>query len=103
MKTILALAVALLAGTAWAQSPNPARQANWTITCADTDYVIDFLKEYEERPVLTGNLGRAGKMAVLINTDTGTWTLIGYTEAGACIMASGDNVQQLEPTKRNRQ
>jgi hypothetical protein len=103
MKTILALAVALLAGTAWAQSTNPARQTNWTITCADTDYVIDFLKEYEERPVLTGNLGRAGKMAVLINTDTGTWTLIGYTERGACIMASGDNVQQLEPTKRNRQ
>lgn len=102
MKTILALVVALLAGTAGAQSTNPARQANWTITCADTDYVIDFLKEYEERPVLTGNMGRAGKMAVLINTDTGTWTLIGYTDRGACIMASGDNVQQLEPTKRNR-
>ena len=103
MKTILALAVALLAGTAWAQSTNPARQANWTITCADTEYVLDFLKEYEERPVLTGNMGRAGKMAVLINTDTGTWTLIGFSERGACIMASGDNVQQLEPTKRNRQ
>ena len=102
MKTILALAVALLAGTAWAQSTNPARQANWTITCADTDYVIDFLKEYEERPVLTGNLGRAGKMAVLINTDTGTWTLIGYTERGACIMASGDNVQQLPTTRSSK-
>jgi len=99
MKTILALAVALLAGTAWAQSTNSARQANWTITCADTDYVIDFLKEYEERPVLTGNMGRAGKMAMLINTETGTWTLIGYTEKGACIMASGNNIQKLDSTK----
>ena len=102
MKTILALAVALLAGTAWAQSTNPARQTNWTITCADTEYVLDFLEEYEERPVLTGNLGRAGKMAVLINTDTGTWTLIGYTERGACIMASGDNVQQLPTTRSSK-
>lgn len=102
MRTLIALIFAFAVGAAWAQSTNPARQTNWTITCADTDYVIDFLKEYEERPVLTGNLGRAGKMAVLINTDTGTWTLIGYTERGACIMASGDNVQQLESTKRNR-
>jgi len=100
MRTIIALIFAFAVGTAWAQSTNPARQTNWTITCADTDYVIDFLKEYEERPVLTGNLGRAGKMAMLINTDTGTWTLIGYTDRGACIMASGDNVHQL-PTPRS--
>jgi hypothetical protein len=102
MRTIIALIFAFAVGTAWAQSTNPARQANWTITCAGTDYVIDFLKEYEERPVLTGNMGRAGKMAVLINTDTGTWTLIGYTEAGACIMASGDNVQQLPTTRSSK-
>lgn len=102
MKTLLALSIVLLVSTAGAQQSNSARQANWTITCADTDYVIDFLKEYEERPVLTGNLGRAGKMAVLINTDTGTWTLIGYTEAGACIMASGDNVQQLPTTRSSK-
>jgi hypothetical protein len=102
MRTIIALIFAFAVGAAWAQSTNPARQTNWTITCADTEYVLDFLKEYEERPVLTGNLGRAGKMAMLINTDTGTWTLIGLSERGACIMASGDNVQQL-PTTRSRQ
>jgi hypothetical protein len=102
MRTIIGLIFAFAAGTAWAQSTNPARQANWTITCADTEYVLDFLKEYEERPVLTGNLGQAGKMAMLINTDTGTWTLIGFSERGACIMASGDNVQQLPTTRSSK-
>ena len=103
MKILLALAVALFASTAWAQESNSARQANWTITCADTDYLIDFLKEYEERPVLTGRMGRGGRMAMLINTETGSWTLIGYSERGACIMASGNNVQQLDLPARNSQ
>ena len=103
MKILIALAVALYASTAWAQQTNPenVRQTNWVITCASTEYVIDFLKEYEERPVLTGKLGRAGKMAMLINTETGTWTLLGYTERGACIMASGEDVQQLDQPARN--
>jgi hypothetical protein len=102
MRTLIAIIFSFAVGAAWAQSTNPARQTNWTITCADTDYVIDFLKEYEERPVLTGNMGREGKMAVLINTDTGTWTLIGFSERGACIMASGDNVQQLPTTRSSK-
>jgi hypothetical protein len=96
MKTLLALAVAVYASTAWAQSnPYNAREVDWKIVCADQDKVIDFLKEFEERPVLVGKLGRAGRMAMLINTETGTWTLIGYTERGACIMASGEDVQRL--------
>jgi hypothetical protein len=97
MKTLLALAVSLLASTVWAQSnPYKAREVDWKIACADQEQVIDFLKEFEERPVLTGKLGRAGRMAMLINTETGTWTLIGYTERGACIMASGEDVQRLD-------
>ena len=102
MKILIALAVALLTCTAWAQSnPRNAREVDWKIACADQEQVIDFLKEFEERPVLTGKMGRAGRMAMLINTETGTWTLIGYTERGACIMASGEDVQQLDRPTRN--
>ena len=102
MKILIALAVALLTCTAWAQSnPRNAREVDWKIACADQEQVIDFLKEFEERPVLTGRMGRAGRMAMLINTETGTWTLIGYTERGACIMASGEDVQQLDRPTRN--
>jgi hypothetical protein len=104
MKILIALAVALLTCTAWAQSnPRNAREVNWKIACADQEQVIDFLKEFEERPVLTGRMGRAGRMAMLINTETGTWTLIGYTERGACIMASGEDVQQIDRPSRNSQ
>ena len=103
MKILIALAVALLASTAWAQSnPRNVREVDWKIACADQEQVIDFLKEFEERPVLTGKMGRAGRMAMLINTETGTWTLIGYTDRGACIMASGEDVQRLDTTARNR-
>lgn len=104
MKILIALAVALYASTAWAQSnARNAREVDWKIACADQEQVIDFLKEFEERPVLTGKMGRAGRMAMLINTETGTWTLIGYTERGACIMASGEDVQQLNRPTRNSQ
>ena len=104
MKILTALVVALLTCTAWAQSnPRNVREVDWKIACADQAQVIDFLKEFEERPVLTGKMGRAGRMAMLINTETGTWTLIGYTERGACIMASGEDVQQLDRSARNSQ
>lgn len=104
MKILIALAVALYASTAWAQSnARNVREVDWKIACADQTQVIDFLKEFEERPVLTGKMGRAGRMAMLINTETGTWTLIGYTERGACIMASGEDVQQLDRPTRNSQ
>ena len=104
MKTLIALAVALFASAAGAQSnPRNVREVDWKIACADQAQVIDFLKEFEERPVLTGKMGKAGRMAMLINTETGTWTLIGYTERGACIMASGEDVQQLDRPTRNSQ
>lgn len=104
MKLITAVVVAMLSLPALAQTKNKdtVREVNWTIACADTEHVIDFLKEYNERPVLTGSMGRAERMAMLINNETGTWTLIGYTEQGACIMASGENVQRLDHTIRNR-
>ena len=102
MKILIALAVALFVSTAWAQSNTyNAREVDWKIVCADQDKVIDFLKEFDERPVLVGKLGRAGRMAMLINIETGTWTLIGYTERGACIMASGEDVQRLDQPARN--
>ena len=103
MKLIIAIIAAVLTCSAVAQTKNPntVRQVDWTITCATTEYVVDFLKEYEERPMLVGKMGRAGRMAMLINTETGTWTLIGYTDKGACIMASGDDVQRLDIPARN--
>ena len=97
MKKLIYLLFLTLCSISWAQSnPYNAREVDWKIACADQDKVIDFLKEFEERPVLTGKMGRSGRMAMLINTETGTWTLIGYTERGACIMASGEDVQQLD-------
>jgi hypothetical protein len=105
MKLIIAIIATIATFTVAAQTKNPSavRQVEWTITCATTEYVIDFLKEYEERPVLAGKMGKSGRMAMLINTETGTWTLIGYTERGACIMASGEDVQQLDRPTRNSQ
>jgi|688.fasta_scaffold2518950_1 hypothetical protein len=103
MKLIIAIIATIATFTVAAQTKNPnaVRQVEWTITCATTEYVIDFLKEYEERPVLAGKMGKSGRMAMLINTETGTWTLIGYTERGACIMASGEDVQQLDRPNRS--
>ena len=102
MKKLIYLLFLTLCSISWAQSnARNVREVDWKIACADQDKVIDFLKEFEERPVLTGKMGKSGRMAMLINTETGTWTLIGYTERGACIMASGEDVQQLDRPSRN--
>lgn len=104
MKKLIYLLFLTLCSISLAQSnARNVREVDWKIACADQTQVIDFLKEFEERPVLTGKMGRAGRMAMLINTETGTWTLIGYTERGACIMASGEDVQQLDRPSRNSQ
>ena len=104
MRILTALLLSLLTITAQAQTKRPAdtvREADWKISCASHGYVVDFLAEYEERPIITGNIGRRGKMAFLINTSTGTWTLLAYTDQGACIMAAGDNAELLEPLLRD--
>lgn len=101
MKTILA-ALALCCATYTQAQTTATREANWKIVCSDHDELVDFLKDFEERPIVTGRMGRAGRMAMLINTDTGTWTLIGYTDRGACIIASGTDVQQLDRNRSNR-
>jgi len=104
MRILTALLLSLLTITAQAQTKRPAdtvREADWKISCASHSYVVDFLAEYEERPIITGRMGRAGKMAFLINTSTGTWTLLAYTDQGACIMAAGEDAEQLESRTRD--
>lgn len=103
MKTILFALAVVLSTASVAQTKRPAdtvREADWKISCASHGYVVDFLKEYDERPIITGNIGRRGKIAFLINTKTGTWTLLAYTDQGACIMAAGDDAELLESIRR---
>jgi hypothetical protein len=103
MKHILIALAVVLSTVSSAQTKRPddsVREADWKISCASHSYVVNFLKEYDERPVITGNIGRKGKIAFLINTKTGTWTLLAYTDQGACIMAAGDDAELLESLRR---
>lgn len=103
MRISAILLVSLGITTAQAQNrllESTVKEANWKISCASHGYVVDFLEEYKERPVITGHIGRRGKMTFLLNAQTGTWTLLAYTDQGACIMASGDNAELLESISR---
>ena len=95
MRQVLIALIGLIPTIVFGQT-NRAKEVNWTVSCADHVYVIDFLSEYEERPVISGRMGQRGKMAFLVNKDTGTWTLLTYSDRGACIIASGDHAEHLE-------
>jgi hypothetical protein len=104
MKIILLALAVVLSTASFAQTKQPkpnARELNWKIVCSDHADIVDFLSEYEERPVVTGRMGPKGRMAFLINTKTGTWTLLAYTDQGACIMAGGEDAEQIEPRNRD--
>lgn len=101
MKTILISILIFFTSLSFANESDNVQELNWKIVCSDFRYMIDILKEFDERPIAIGKMGRAGKMTMLINSKTGTWTLIGYSDKGVCIMAAGDEAQQIEPVGRN--
>ena len=80
------LALALLASTAYAQEPVKLEK---TVVCAGTQQVLDNLtKKYGEVPLWGGHLANSN-IAVFVNPETKTWTVLQWTGTAACVIDTG--------------
>lgn len=83
---IIAAAIAMWAGSAHA------------LACFDSIGYQNFNTQYHEDPVARGSLGTAGKMLLVANKKTGTWTmLIVRDDMLMCPFASGTNFKLVKP------
>lgn len=72
------------------QSQGPVK-IDKPVLCADTDKVIpEVYKQYKEVPVWGSKLDES-KIALFINPDTKTWTLVQWNETVACVIEAGEN------------
>ena len=66
-----------------------------TVICDDTKTVLDtLLNEYHESPVWAGT-DEKSKFGLLINQETGTWTIIQFDKNTTCILGVGENSQAI--------
>jgi hypothetical protein len=82
----LLIVLALLIPAAHAQEPVKVEK---TIVCAGTEQILNNLtKNYKEVPLWGGHLPKSN-VAVFVNAETKTWTLVQWNESAACIIDTG--------------
>lgn len=97
-KYLITLAVALFATTAIAEIQT--RTVN--VECADLKTARQMLKEYNEYPLLKGNISYEKgdtEMMLFMNPETGSWSMMEYIDGLYCIPVSGGNLQ-MAPEKQ---
>ena len=61
------------------------------VVCDNTKRIVDVLiNEYNESPIWAGN-DEKSKYSILINQETGTWTIIQFDKNTTCILGTGEN------------
>jgi len=63
------------------------------VKCGDAEWVMNhFTGEYGERPQWVGKDGNSNSyVTLLINKETGTWTLLQYDGRLACVLSTGQS------------
>ena len=86
MKKLLALSL-LVCLTGHAQE---IIQLQKPLKCSNADFVIPhFAKEFGETPVWVGKSDTNSHLALLVNKEKKTWTVVEYTDTTACVLGSG--------------
>jgi|Laugrespbdmm15dd_1035085.scaffolds.fasta_scaffold00127_5 hypothetical protein len=87
MKKLLALSL-LVCLTGHAQE---IIQLQKPLKCSNADFVIPhFAKEFGETPVWVGKSNTNSHLALLVNKEKKTWTVVEYTDTTACVLGSGN-------------
>ena len=96
-KLIVFLLMASVIAVALAQST--AVEINKKVVCDDTKTLLDtLLNEYKESPVWAGTDDKS-RYSLLINQETGTWTMIQFDKNTTCILGVGENSRLLNGSK----
>ena len=84
---------------AFALAQSTAVEINKKVVCDDTKTLLDtLLNEYKESPVWAGTDDKS-KYSLLINQETGTWTMIQFDKNTTCILGVGENSRLLNGSK----
>jgi len=95
--TIL-LTLSLLASVARSEP----KEGNKKIICDNTSTLMNALVEYGEAPVWSGADSQTKTTyGVLMNSKTGTWTIIQFDGKMACVLGVGDEAKSLMYGSKN--
>ena len=98
MKKLIAL-VLMASCIAFALAQSTAVEINKKVVCDDTKSLLDtLLNEYQESPVWAGT-DEKSKYSLLINQETGTWTIIQFDKNTTCILGVGENSRLIDVSK----
>lgn len=66
------------------------------VVCDTPKIVIETLtgKEYKEQPFWAG-VDENSRYVMLVNEDTGTWSIVQFNKNIACILGTGNNHRQI--------
>jgi hypothetical protein len=100
MKKLLVAFLLGLALLAHAQKIEKPVMASKKIVCVSVKKAMADLKDkYGEEPIVMGNVTNMDdvKMAVFINPDTGSFTVLEFDDAAACVVSVGKDARYRTP------
>jgi hypothetical protein len=99
MKKLLAI-LAIIPLLTSAQSSSGPITLEKTVVCDKTQNVLDVIinGRYQETP-MWGGVDDNSRYSLLVNRETGTWTLIQFTKETACILGTGQGSRSMAPGK----
>lgn len=99
MKKLLAL-FAIIPLLTSAQSSSGPITLEKTVVCDKTQNVLDVIinGRYQETP-MWGGVDDNSRYSLLVNRETGSWTLIQFTKETACILGTGQGSRSMAPGK----
>jgi hypothetical protein len=99
MKKLLALLLIIPLLTS-AQSSSGPITIEKTVVCDKTQNVLDVIinGRYQENPVW-GGVDDDSRYGLLVNRETGTWTIIQFNKETACVLGTGKSSRSMYPGK----
>ena len=82
-----------------AQSAGPVAVEK-TVICDKTQNVLDVIMNgrFKETPIWGGE-DETSRYGLLVNRETGTWTIIQFNKDAACVLGTGDGSRSMTPRK----
>lgn len=92
---VATFAVAITLATSVYAEP---REINKTVMCDNaTDMLPLFKSEYGEEPMWVGIVADDAKVALVVNSETRTWSIVMFNDDAACLLESGEDFKYTMP------
>jgi hypothetical protein len=65
--------------------------------CSNAEHVVrHFSEAYNEKPLWVGKTTTGTHITLMVNKDKGTWTMVEYDSAIACVLGAGETSSKPE-------